>query len=92
MKVKKTIKQQVQEEMPEFADSCNSLSADELNGRLAECAKAAENVQEAQENDEELAQAKESAKQMGAGYRDAKKAVRLKSRYLIAVLKDRGVI
>ncbi len=67
-----------------------ALSPGDLIGRLAHYAKEAEAVEDAKEADEELEQAKESAAQLAAPYRDAKKAIRLKSRYIISLLKEKG--
>lgn len=90
MKVSVTIEKKVQEELPEFFNEVNSLSADHLDSRLATLAKDAESVREAKAGDEELKSAQENSRNLGAPYRDALKTIALKSKYLIRVLKDRG--
>ena len=89
-KTKKTLQQKVQEEMPEFADEVAALSISDLNGRLATLAKNAEANEEAKEDDEELEKAHALAAELGAPYRDARKAIRLRSRYLISLIKEKG--
>ena len=87
---KQSIQEKVQKEFPDFADSVNGLSVAELDKRLNTYAKEAERVEEAKENDEALEHAKDSVSELGAPYRDAKKAIRLKSRYLISLIKEKG--
>ena len=89
-KPKKSLQQKVQEEMPDFAGEVAGLSVDQLNNRLAEQAKAGEWNEQAKEDDEELEEAQATASELAAPYKDVKKAVRLKSRYLIALIKEKG--
>jgi hypothetical protein len=89
-KAKKSLQEKIQEEQPEFAGEVAGLSVDQLNARLAEQAKAAEWNEQAKEDDEELEEAQAHASELGAPYRDAKKAIRLRSRYLIALIKEKG--
>lgn len=87
---KKTLQEKVQEEMPEFAGEVAGLSVDQLNGRLANLAKDSETNETAMEDDEELEKAKAHASELGAPYRDARKGIRLRSRYIIALIKEKG--
>lgn len=87
---KKDVRAQVEENYKEFAEEVAAATSDELNARLARLAKDVEIVNDEQENDDGLREARETASALGAPYRDSKKAVRLKSRYIIALLKDRG--
>jgi len=89
-RAKKTVQEKVQEEYPEFATEVAGLDEDKLNGRLATLAKALEESETAKEDDEELEEAKTLASELAAPYRDTKKAIRAKSKYIIALLKDRG--
>lgn len=89
-KAKKSLQEKVQEEQPEFAGEVAGLSVDQLNARLADQAKAAEWNEQAKEDDEELEEAQAHASELGAPYRDAKKAIRLRSRYLIDLIKEKG--
>jgi len=87
---KKSNREQVQENYPEFATEVEGLSADQLNNKLATLAKYAEETETAKEDDEALEQAKAEAAELAAPYRDAKKAIRAKSKYVIALLKEKG--
>ncbi len=89
-KAKKSFEEKVQAEYPEFVGEIVGLSVDQLNGRLAEQAKAAEWNETSKEEDEDLEKAQALASELGAPYRDAKKEIRLKSRYLIKLIKEKG--
>jgi hypothetical protein len=89
-KPKKSIQERVQKEIPEFAEVVAGLSVAELEQRLASEAKNAERIEEAKENDQALEEAKNQVAEYSAPYRDAKKVVRLKSRYLISLIKEKG--
>jgi len=86
----KSLEQQVKEEMPEFVSEVASASTEQLDARLAQLAKDLEAVNDAKEADEELKEARETASAMAQPYRDAKKHIALKSRYIVSLLKDRG--
>ena len=86
----KSLEQQVRDDLPEFAAEVASATDEQLDARLAQLAKDTEAVNEAKEADEELKEAQESVKAMSAPYREAKKHISLKSRYIVGLLKDRG--
>ena len=81
----------VQKEMPEFANEVEKLDTAELNNRLAQLAKDGAEVEAAKEADEPLQTARAQAKEFAAPYREAKKAIKMKSNYIIDLLKGRGV-
>lgn len=85
-----TLKEKVQAEYPDFTSVVDTLSLAELEGRLSEHAKFAEQNEDAKEADEEFQSTKALATELGAPYRDAKKAIRMKSRYIIATIRDKG--
>lgn len=89
-KVKKSVQEKVQGEFPEFADEVASLGIDELNTKLASLAKGLEESEQAKESDEELAKTRELATELAAPYKDIKKAVNLKTKYVISLLRDKG--
>ena len=89
-KPKKSIQEKMQKEQPEFVDAVASLSVDQLNATLAKLAKDAEAVEEAKENDEALEDAHKLVSELAGPYRDGKKAVRMRSRYVISLIKDKG--
>jgi hypothetical protein len=87
---KKDIRSQVQKEYPDFVDAVNGLSVAELEQRLLAYAKERENVRESKEADEKLREVSELKSEMEGPYKDVQKAINLKSRYLIASIKDKG--
>jgi hypothetical protein len=90
MKPKKDIKSIVQKQFPEFPEVVDGLSLEDLEKRISTYAKEAENIEDAKEADEGLAAAKDQVAELSAPYKDAKKAIRLKIRYLIQLVKDKG--
>jgi hypothetical protein len=89
-RTKKSVQEKVQQEYPEFVTEVVGLSEDQLNGRLATLAKNLEESENAKEADEELADAQILASELSGPYKDAKKALRLKSKYVISLLRDKG--
>jgi hypothetical protein len=89
---KKSIQEIIAKENPEFVEEVSKLSLEEIDARLAQLAKDSEAMQEQKDANEALSLAREVAKELNAPYVDAKKAIRLKSRYLISLLKDKGAI
>jgi len=87
---KKDIQSVVAKELPEFTGECSNLTADQLNARLAQLAKDGEAVSEAKDADPWLETARAQVSELAGPYNDAKKAVRMKSQYIISLLKDRG--
>jgi hypothetical protein len=87
---KKTVQEKVQQEYPEFSTEVAGLSVEQLNSRLATLAKNLEESENAKEGDAELSDAKSLASELSAPYRDAKKALGLKSKYVISLLRDKG--
>jgi hypothetical protein len=87
-KDKKSVQQKVREEFPEFAEECQGLQVSALDSRLAQIAKDLEQVEDAKEADEELARLHAEATQAGAPYRESKKVLKLKTKYLISLIKE----
>jgi hypothetical protein len=80
----------VQKKFPEFANEVNGLSVDDLSARISRLAQADADNSEARENDNELAEASARHSELKAPYEDAKKAIKLKSRYLRNLIKEKG--
>jgi hypothetical protein len=89
-KPKKNVKDVVQKEYPEFAATVDGLSVADLEKKLSTYAKEQEKVIEAQERDVGLEDAKAKVSELSGPYNDAKKAIRIKMRYLIAIIRDKG--
>lgn len=88
MRKKVDIRTKVEKEFPDFAEEASSLSEDALRKILASLAEQGDNVDESKENDKELDDAVEAAKEKSAPYRDAKRAIKLKTRYIVSILKE----
>lgn len=89
-KSKKSLEQVIREEYPEFAEAIDAATAADMDNRLAELAKNHEQVVEAKDADDGLAAAREEANNLAAPYNDSLKLIRLKSRYIIKILKERA--
>jgi len=87
---KKTIQEKVQSEFPEFVSETGGLSADQLNNKLATLAKYLDDTETAKENDSDLEQAQAVASELSAPYKEAKKVLKMKSKYVIELLKEKG--
>jgi len=89
-KPKKSFTEQVEKEYPDFVAVVAGLSVEDLDKRLSDYAKEQENALKAQEEDTELESTKEKLKELKAPYNDVKKALRLKMRYLIKLIEEKG--
>lgn len=79
--------EKVQKDMPEFADEVAKLAPEHCMGRLAALAESLTILEDAEEGDDELQTAKQTASELGAPYRDGKKAIKLRRRYLSLAAK-----
>lgn len=84
------ILEKVQKELPEFVEECANLTAAEIDTRLSKNAQDLDKVEVSEEEDEEYQAARDNSRELGAPYRDAKKVLKLKSKYLISLLKERA--
>lgn len=87
---KKDLEKSIKEEMPEFYDSCQGLSQEQVDARLAQLVKDRNAVDESEDEDVELEEAKKLKSELSAPYRDARAAIKLKSDYLCLLLAQRG--
>jgi hypothetical protein len=84
------MKTKVQKQYPDFVDMVDSMTVDQLEDRLNIYAKEQEKVKKAKEADMDLKNAKELASELGAPYADAKKAIDLKTSYIISLIGEKG--
>jgi len=91
-KQKKSLSDKVQENYPDFATEVAGMSVEQLNSRLAGIAKELGENERTKENDEELEKAKDLASELGATYREIRKAGQLKSRYIVGLLREKGAV
>lgn len=87
---KKTVVETVQKDYPDFAQEVDGLPLDALEKRISTYAKEAEKVSKAKEDDIALEEVNEKKSELEGPYKDAKKAISLKIRYLIQRVKDKG--
>jgi hypothetical protein len=84
------MKTKVQKQFPDFAEMVDAMNVDALEDRLNIYAKELEKVKKAQEADVDLEKAKELVSDLSAPYRDAKKAIELKTSYIISLIGEKG--
>jgi hypothetical protein len=89
-KTMKSNTDRIHDEFPEFASEVQSLETDALKARIVSLQQALEESDEAKEADEGLKEAKAAYDLAVGPYRDIRKAVRMKTKFLIDMLKDRG--
>lgn len=85
-----TLREKVEAEYKEFVSEVYPLDSAQLNMRLSNLAKGLEEVSEARKNDEELMEHRAAAQQCDAPYRDSLKELKLKTKYIIELMKERG--
>lgn len=74
----------------DWKDAVAAMSAGEVNLRIAEVAKGEQENQRLRDEDVDLATLKEQVKEAGAQYSEASKVNKLKIRYAMRVLGDKG--
>ena len=73
---------------PYFVDEVLSASPEQLKSKLVEITKYALALQEERDNDEDLKNKKEIAKEAGAVYAEGLKAAKMKSKYIVNLLNN----
>lgn len=84
------LKSKVEREFPEFTSVVDGMSVEELDARLLALAKHQEEVDEALANNQELEQLKERIKEIKEPFMSTKKALKLKMKYVHALIKEKG--
>ncbi len=87
---KQSIEDKVQKKFPDFALEVAKLSVADLEKRLSNNAKAVNDWEQRKEEDQELNDLKEEVSERNAVYSDPIKELKLKSRYLTALIKEKG--
>jgi transketolase len=86
----KTLLEKLDAAYPEFANEVNGLAVQDLKNRIAAYQKELQESEEHRESNEPLAEAKAEVKELSGGYNDVRKAVKLKTKYLISLIKEKG--
>ena len=93
-KQKQNVMAVVQKEYPEFANVVDNLDVLELDKKIAVYAKELEKVQDDFNKNEEIQKELEGLKErenyLKEPLKEAQKAIKLKIKYLILLVKDRG--
>jgi hypothetical protein len=74
----------------DWKDEVSGLSVEDLKLRIAKVAKDQEELETAQENDEDLQSLKDQVSDASAPYKDGKKANRLRIKFLLQAISDKG--
>lgn len=80
----------IETELPEFTAEVRSLLSGDLEQRLLELTKASMEVDDSKEDDQELQETKDKLKELNAPYSEAKKTIKMKTKYILTLLKDKG--
>ena len=83
-------KEKIQRQFPDFVEMVDSMSVEQLEGRLNIYAKELEKVKIAKERDVALNSAKNLVSELSAPYNEAKKAIELKTSYIIMLIAEKG--
>jgi len=92
MAKKTDIKTQAQKEFPDFVDAVDRLSVTELDSRLLAYAKEVENTRTSLEENATINKLKEDLKQAKGPFNDTQKALRVKMKYLMSLIAEKGGI
>lgn len=79
-----------EKEYPDFAVEVQKLDTEALRARIVKMQQDLEESEDHKEGNEQLRDAKQLVSELAGPYRDVKKAVRLKTKYIIEMLKERG--
>lgn len=74
----------------EFSDEVIRLSIPQLEARISSLQKQLDESEEHMKNNEALNQIKAEKKELEGPYRDVRSAVKLKTKYLIELIKEKG--
>ena len=89
-KAPKSFEEKVDAKFPGFVSEVIGLSADQLKTRLGEIAKALQENEDKRDADEELGDAKALAKELGEAYSGPKKDFKMKTKYLVKLIQEKG--
>jgi ATP phosphoribosyltransferase regulatory subunit HisZ len=87
MKQPQSFTHKVQKELPEFVSEVSGLSVQDLDARLVTLTKGLAETEQAKEQDEELENAKALVSELSAPYRDAKKVLSMKIKYIVSLFE-----
>jgi hypothetical protein len=74
----------------EFKSTVDSLNVAQLEARISDMQKHLNESEEHKENNEDLKNAKEEVKLLSEPYNDLKNAIKIKTKYIIELIKEKG--
>ena len=83
-------KPKAQKDYPDFCKEVDALSADQLKARIVGIQQALAESESCKESDDELKQARAKLSELNGPYQDVKKAVKIKTSYLVELLAEKG--
>lgn len=89
-KVPLTFAQKVEKELPEFSAEVAGLDVQAMKNRIAGYAKELEDSETHKEENQDLIDAQAEVSLLTGPYKDVRKAVRMKTRYLLGLIKEKG--
>ncbi len=85
-----SVKEKAQKDYPDFTIEVDTLSVEQLEDRIVGMQKALEESEEHKENNKDLKASRAAVLELSGPYRDIKKAVRLKTKYILELLAEKG--
>lgn len=87
---KKSVKEQVQDKYKDFASEVEGLSAAALKARVVVYQQQLAESEAHKEANESLSRARAEVTELAGPYNDVKKAVKLKTKYLLDLISEKG--
>jgi hypothetical protein len=86
----KTLREKTEKEFPDFVKEVDGLNIQEMEKRISNYAKELEDSEQHKEDNQALKDAHAEVTELAGPYKDVKKAVKVKTRYLIASIREKG--
>ncbi len=83
-------KDKVAKEFPEFVDEVQGLTIEALRNRIVNMQQALDESEAHKEANDTLKEARANLTELSGPYRDVKRAIQLKTRYIIELLREKG--
>lgn len=83
-------KRDVEKKYPAFVEETNGMSVSDLNARINKLVKDTDQIQTAMDENQKINEAKELLKELKGPYTDGIKENKLKVKYLIEMIKEKG--
>lgn len=84
------VKREVEKKYNSFVEETNGMSVSDLNARLNKLVKDNDDIQTAMDDNQKITDAKELLKELKGPYTDGIKENKLKIKYLIELIKEKG--